>query len=307
VLRVQRTRSWVRSSFRAMGSPCEFLVDGTADHVRLAIAEIGRLESIWSRFDRNSELVALNESGGQWFSVSVDLLDIVNRCATAYRMTSGAFDPTVIDSLERLGYDRTFSSVPANAGNIPQPIKAHGFTSVEIDVEQQRIRMPDGVRLDLGGIGKGLAADRVAAFTVAGGARSVCVSLGGDLHVAGEPSEAGGWPLPIQHPLHRDREFATTRLTTGGIVTSTTLERTWRRSGRPYHHIVDPGSGDSSRTDVAAAIVSHGSTATAEVLAKAAIVVGLAASEQLVVDNGAWGWFLLTDDQLVTIGHRLPT
>jgi FAD:protein FMN transferase len=290
-----------------MGSPCELLVDGTSDHVRSAITEIVRLESIWSRFDPNSELVALNDSAGEWFSASDDLFDIVDKCASAYRMTTGAFDPTVIESLERLGYDRTFSSVLPDTNDDPRLAGAPGFAFVELDAEGQRIRVPEGVRLDLGGIGKGLAADRVAAFTIARGARSVCVSLGGDLHVAGAPSETGGWPLPIEHPLHRNGEFATVRLLRGGMVTSTALERTWHRAGRSYHHIVDPRTGDSSRTDVVAAIVTHRSTATAEVLAKAAMVVGATAGEQLIIENGAWGWFLLADDRMVAIGHRFPT
>jgi FAD:protein FMN transferase len=290
-----------------MGSPCELLVDGTADHVRQAISEIGRLESIWSRFDPDSELVALNASQGHWFVPSDDLFDIVDRCAGAYRMTAGAFDPTVIESLERLGYDRTFSTVADDAADEPNLTSAPGFGCVELDTVGRRIRFPEGVRLDLGGIGKGVAADRIAAFTIASGARSVCVSLGGDLHVAGVPSETGGWPLPIEQPLHRSGEFATVRLARGGMVTSTSFERSWRRGGRTYHHIVDPRTGDSSRTDVVAAVVTHDSTATAEVLAKAAMVVGSAAGEALVIDNAAWGWFLLADDQMVAIGHRLPT
>jgi FAD:protein FMN transferase len=291
-----------------MSAPCELLIDGTAEHVALATAEVRRLESIWTRFDPASELVALNQSNGEWFAASEELFEAVQRCEIAYRITNGAFDPTIITALEQLGYDRTFLDVASDGVPGVRPESAPGFHGVEIDPNGRRVRVPAGVRIDLGGIGKGLAADRVAGLAVAAGARAACVSLGGDVHVAGEPSEPGGWPIPILHPLHRSNEFATVRLQSGGVVTSTSLERSWRRGDITFHHIVDPRTGDSSRTDVAAAIVAHASTAAAEVLAKASMVLGSAGGRELVAANDAWGWFLLTDGQMVDVAHPLdPT
>ena len=298
MLRITRTRTWVRARFFAMGSNCDLLIDGDRTHARDAIALVRRLEHAWSRFEPASELSELNRSNGRWFSASRDLFDAVRLACHINESTGGLFDATVLQSLVSLGYDRSFDAVERSTTARVRACPVPGMAGIALDAEHGMIRLPVGVSLDLGGVGKGLAADRVVATAVEAGARSACVSMGGDVAVAGEPSESDGWPIPIDHPIEHG-EFTTVRLNQGGIVTSTTLQRTWRRGVEQLHHIIDPRTGRPSTTDVLAAIVVHDSTAWAEALAKAAIVAGSTAGLSLLSDHGATGWLMLIDGRLV--------
>src|SRR5205823_4463593 len=112
------------------------------------------------------------------------------------------------------------------------------------------VRAASGVRIDLGGIGKGLAADLVAQGLVDRGARTVLVGLGGDLVAHGESPPDGAWDVPVQDPADDERVAFRYPLARGALVTSTSRIRSWTRNGRSYHHIIDPATGDSARTDV---------------------------------------------------------
>ena len=126
----------------------------------------------------------------------------VDRAIELHGLTGGLFDPTVHDRLVELGYDRTFAKIaavdrPASSPALRTPVLAG------IERDGHHIRLPAGVRLDLGGIGKGLAADLARRRTHRRGARSACVSLGGDIRVAGSTPDGPGGTIPVEDPLDR--------------------------------------------------------------------------------------------------------
>jgi len=141
------------------------------------------------------------------------------------------------------------------------------------------LRLPPGVRLDLGATAKGLGADRAAAAADralrCGG---VLVSLGGDIAVAGQPP-AGGWPVAVadssdsgSDPLARPGGLV--RLAAGGLATSSVTGRQWLWAGRPVHHIIDPGTGFPADGPWRTASVAAASCAEANAASTAAIVAG---------------------------------
>jgi thiamine biosynthesis lipoprotein len=161
---------------------------------------------------------------------------------------------------------------------------------VQIDTETARVRLPAGVRIDLGGVGKGLAADIVAAGLVDRGARTALVSLGGDLRACGEPPPDGAWCVPVEDPRDDRRVAFTHDLATGALVTSTTQMRTWSRGGRVLHHIVDPATGDSARTGVLAVVATAPDAWWAEGVAKAIVIAGADAGLELARRNCVDTW-----------------
>ena len=213
--------------------------------------------------------------------------------------TGGVFDPSIRAALETLGYDRSYTpglSSDLDAGDVSA---APGLAGLEIDRVNHRVRVAPGLSLDLGGIGKGLAADIVATELVADGARSAFVCLGGDIHACGEPAEDDSWPVPLVHPVTGE-QFATHPLAGGGLVMSTTQLRTWRRGAHTIHHIIDPRTGRPTHTDVIAVAVATASAARAEALAKAAIVLGSVDGRQLLVAAGVGAW-LVTERSVLTV------
>jgi len=253
----------------AMGSPAHIVCGDAPDGVTdWAIAELERLEQCWSRFRPDSELSRLNArasasaAAGGWTDVSASMLLALTCAADLTRATAGRFDPTIIDALERSGYDRTFTAITADRNDVPVDAKRStasvpGFAPVEIDEARNRVHLPAGTRIDLGGVGKGLAADLIARGLVDRGARHALVALGGDVRVRGEPIGnigGDGWNIPVVDPFADDRILFRVPLTDGAIVTSTTRVRRWTRAGREFHHIVDPATGDPTRTGVAAVV-----------------------------------------------------
>ena len=146
-----------------------------------ALAEIERLEQCWSRFRRDSELASLCTRAGEWVEVSAAMLLALTCASDLHRVTDGLFDPTILDALERAGYDRTFEEVAPDdrararrRSRSPSPAS----TASRSTSTRAAFAYPRGVRVDLGGLGKGLAADLVSRGLVDRGARSALVSLG---------------------------------------------------------------------------------------------------------------------------------
>lgn len=296
------TGYWIERRVPAMGSTATVTIgDGDAPLCDWAVDELARLEQSWSRFRPDSELTALNRRPDEWVPVSRWLLLAVSRACVLWRVTCGAFDPTVLDALEGAGYDRSFAALDRDDPRPARPpVPPRGCDGVEVDEERRAIRLEAGCRLDLGGIGKGLAADLVAQGLVDRGARSALVSLGGDIRVCGEVPEPG-WPIPVEDPLRPEQVAFEHVLRTGAIVTSTTLIRTWRRGGRSHHHIVDPRTGAPTEGDAAAVVATAPAAWFAEGVAKAAVVLGRERGADLLRRSGVHGWIFGADGSATTV------
>jgi thiamine biosynthesis lipoprotein len=292
---------WQERRFRAMGTAVHLIVGGGHEPlVDWAVAEIERFEQSWSRFRPDSELCRLNARPGEWVPVSADLLVALQRARALWRWSAGAFDPSVLPALEALGYDRTFVEVERDGGPV-EAGAAPGLGEVEIDEAGSAVRLPAGVRLDLGGVGKGLAADLVAEGLVLRGAASALVGLGGDIRAAGDVPE-GGWRVPVQDPFDAAVTWRVVPLGAEAIVTSTSLMRRWRRGGASVHHIVDPLTGASSDSGVVAMVARGESAWWAEGLAKATMVLGEDAAEALLDDAGVEATIFRSDRSTRAVG-----
>jgi thiamine biosynthesis lipoprotein len=206
-----------------------------------------------SRFRPESELCQLNRAAGRWFAASPLLYAAVARALAAAHKSDGLFDPTLLAQLERLGYDRDFAQIAhqeitaeSRPAAVPMP-SAGGWREIALDARHQRIRLPAGVRLDLGGIAKGWAADRALERFCAQGAGAL-VNVGGDLRLRGGPQPGTGWSVGIRHPRagldpSTPEHIATITLSRGGLATSGALRRWWLRSGQRQHHLLDPRTG----------------------------------------------------------------
>lgn len=249
----------LRRSFRAMGTDVELLLDAPdSERARRALdraeTEFERLEQVLSRFRPDSELSRLNRDGRSSVA-SPDLVRVVELALAAREATGGRFDPTVHDALVAAGYDRTFDEVPAEAPVRRSHAAACGGA---VCVDGVTIEVEPGTRLDLGGIGKGYAVDRVAeSLAVAG---PCLVNAGGDIAIRG-----GSWPIAVADGL-------TLELSRGGVATSGRDRRRWVRGGREAHHLIDPATGRPAVSDLVRVTVVADSATDAEVLAKAAFL-----------------------------------
>jgi thiamine biosynthesis lipoprotein len=248
-----------RRIFRAMGSDIELLVDaeGADRELDAAEAEFHRLEALLSRFQPESELSRLNRAGA--IDAGADLFRVVELALAARERTAGRFDPTVHDALVAAGYDRSFEQVDTDGTRAGPPSPAGGG----VRMDGRRIELDPGVRLDLGGIGKGYAAERAAELLALAG--PCLVSAGGDVAV-----RDGSWPVGVETA----DGILTLELTRGGLATSGRDRRCWRRGGHELHHLIDPRTGAPADSDLVRVTVVASDAVDAEVEAKELFFAG---------------------------------
>lgn len=258
---------------RAMGTTFVIVLHpGDVELAEGAIEHLHDLERRWSRFLANSEISVLNRSPGVAVIVSPDTFHVVRAAVDAAAATHGRFDPTVYDTMHAIGYDRTFEEIEPNTHPLAPPHASPGPAGIEFDESLHAITLPVGVRLDLGGIGKGTAADLVTGRLRERGARGAAVSIGGDLRVRGESPTGEGWTV-----VYNDRPLEMAPLIDGGVCTSTVTRRRWATDRGNVHHLVDPRTGRPTPSGIESITVVGATAQQAEVLTKTAMVAGAAA------------------------------
>ena len=273
------TNEVVTHKVGAMGTTAELMVVGGAGDrlIEWAVGRLEQLEATWSRFRPDSELCRLDRHAGHGpVPVSSEMVIAVGHALSLWYVTDGRFDPTVRRSLEASGYDRTFRLVAPDGPALAEPpAPAPGCDGVRLDRVHSTVSLPTGVALDLGGVGKGLAADLVATGLTARGAAGACVGLGGDVRVAGTAADGSAWRIEVEDPFDETRILFSRSLDNKAIVTSTTRFRRWTRGGSVLHHIIDPATGAPADRGVTAVIAEGDDAWWSEGVAKAALVAGV--------------------------------
>jgi thiamine biosynthesis lipoprotein len=279
-----------------MGSEAHVVVvgDDAAEILDLAREDVEALEARWSRFRDDSEVSRLNAAAGAPVVVSEETLLLVRRAIAGWRVTGGRYDPTVLGAMLRAGYDRDLPARRAAPHEPVSPSTLHsGCAEIVLDEPTRLVWMPVDVGFDPGGIGKGLAADLVAARALARGARGVSVNLGGDVRVSGPAPGGEAWRIDVLDPWDSE-PMARVVVRDGAVATSSRTRRVWTSGGEVHHHLVDPGSGGDAASGLAQVTVVAAEGWRAEVLAKGAFVAGVEEGLELLECVGAQG--LLVDD-----------
>lgn len=259
------------------------------DHLDAATAAVEEVvESIdlaCSRFLDDSELSRiLAGTGPRDAIVSTVLAQALATALRAAELSDGAVDPTVGAAVRSAGYTVDFGSVAPDGA--PIALMVHpvpGWRQIRFSPASRRIEIPSGVEIDLGATAKALAADLgagAARDAIQGG--GVLVSLGGDVAVAGTPPEEG-WHVQIAEDSRAEitRDGETIAIRSGGVATSSTTVRRWRRGGVELHHIIDPATGLPAAGPWRTVSVVAGSCVDANIAATGAIVRGAAAAAWL--------------------------
>jgi thiamine biosynthesis lipoprotein len=255
-----------------MGTEIELLVDAEAAGAELdaAEAEFHRLEALLSRFREDSELSRLNREG--LLDAGPDLARVLELALAARERTAGRFDPTVHDAVIAAGYDRSFELLAGDADGPARSAPALGA----VELRGHRVELAPGVRIDLGGIGKGYAAERAAEQLALAG--NCLVNAGGDIATRG-----GSWPVSVE----TGGEPITLELSRGSaLATSGRDRRRWRRAGRELHHLIDPSTGSPAASDLLRVTAIAADALDAEVAAKALFLAG---ADAAVAEADAYG------------------
>ncbi|HEX3792978.1 MAG TPA: FAD:protein FMN transferase [Acidimicrobiales bacterium] len=293
-------------SFRAIGTTATVVVQHPAQAAAaeaILHRELVALDTACSRFRSDSELEHLHRHAGRPVVVSPLLFEALEVAVSVARMTHGAVDPTVGNAIAALGYDCDFEEIgirPALPLGSVGPVAGYG--RMELQAATRTVRIPRGVRLDLGSSAKAFAADRAARHIADQLGDGVLVSLGGDVAVAGPPPD-GGWPVGIAHASSApapdvDQVVA---ITHGGLASSSPTVRTWTVGTEKVHHIVDPATGRPTTPYWTLVSASAASCIEANALSTAAIVWGHQALTRLRPYDGALR-LVRHDGEVFTVG-----
>ena len=267
--------------FRAMNSDILLAADGSNSRVSVGFKEVQEFieagEKRFTRFSDHSELARLNLSSGTWFHSSGDLFNLLSEARTFFDQTNGLFDPSILEALEFAGYDRSMDEirnreVGQTAVKVtPQKVD---FRDIRFDRTNQAIRLPPGMRIDLGGIAKGWIAERAASL-LAFYSSACAVSIGGDLYVIGQPEGKTYWQVAMEDPTDPTRTLAVLKIGSHyAVATSSIGKRKWIRSGQEQHHLIDPRTGEPAVTDWMSVTVIAPHATIAEAFAKSLLIAG---------------------------------
>ncbi len=271
-----------------MGTRAHLVVNETARHfLEEAIEQLCDWNTRWTRFTESSELAAINRADGRPVMVSPDTATLVALSVDAWHLTEGTFDPTVHDAVVNAGYGQPFSDGPTTPG---PPVEVPGAGAIDVDSTTGLVQIPKGVRLDLGGIAKGHAADLLVRQLLERGAIGAAVTIGGDTAVGGECPFADGWPIVTEI----DPATPVAYLRQGGFCFSTTQRRRWATARGPAHHIIDPRTGRPAESTITSVAIASSTASTAEVFATASLVAGWPATRRMI-DAAALSGFVITE------------
>lgn len=210
--------------------------------IEAGFREIKRLEQLFSTWIPTSELSQVNAAAGREpVVVGPETLELVSRSLEMARLTEGGFNIAVGPAVEAWSVTER-ERIPTRE-ELQSLRLLVDWTMINIDSQARTIFLPKpGMRIDVGGIGKGYAADRAVDVMRKMGAKGGVVALSGDIKTFGDLPGMQGFPVGIRHPRQEGALIATVDLKNEAISTAGDYERYFEREGVRYHHILDPKS-----------------------------------------------------------------
>jgi thiamine biosynthesis lipoprotein len=284
------------ATFSCFGTSCAITVTGDAQGVpaQSAVEDARSALLEWheqfSRFLGESELSRLNADPRDTVPVSPLMAQLVDTVIEAASATQGLVDATQVDEIERAGYDGELGSpldLAAALGRAPArrpagPRAAPRWRELSVDLARAAVTRPAGIKIDSGGLAKGLFADVLAQRLSEH--RAFAVSCGGDVRIGGQGAIAR--EVRVESPFNGE-VLHTFKLADAGVATSGIGRRSWLDdAGAPAHHLLDPATGRPAFTGIVQATALAPTAVIAEVRAKAALLSGPRRARAWLPDGG---------------------
>ena len=275
-----------RLTFQAMSTTCRVHCRGqNPGAVRELQQEVLRwvawFEAYYSRFIPESLIGRINAAAGKhWVEVDPETDSLLNLCQEMIFFTRGVFDPTALPLIRLWNWKAQPATLPDD-GAVQAARGLVGWRRLQR--RPGAIFLPrEGMCLDLGGIGKEYAVDRVAGLAAAHGFNHVLVDFGQDVRVCGSPPENGAWHIGLEDPHHPGRCWTGVAVTNHAVATSGDYLRHFTAQGRRYGHIIDPRVGYPVRNGVLSVSVIAPHCTLAGLLSTSAFVLGVKEGLELI-------------------------
>ncbi len=245
-----------------------------------ALRECGRYDRLLSRTQEDSDVWRINHAEGKPVTVSDDTITILETARKISELSNGAFDVTIAPASTLWDFTSGESVLP-DAAALEAAAEKVDYSKIEID--GSTVTLPKGMMIDLGGIAKGYAADKVKEYLEGRGIESAILSFGGNIVAIGLKPGGKPWKVGIQDIDKPTGAYMLVSKNFGGsTVTSGIYERGFDLDGVRYHHLLDPGTGWPVQNELAAVTIFSDSSLMGDALSTAAFVLGTEKGGELI-------------------------
>jgi thiamine biosynthesis lipoprotein len=264
-------------------------------------ATLERIENIASTYRETSELSKFNaNSSTDWIDASAEFCDLIYQALYVSQETAGAFDITVGPLVNLWGFGPDPAAIqPPSPEQIDAALRHVGFRKLQADCAQPAVRKSSAsMYVDLSGWAKGHAVDRVAGLLDQNGLENYLVEIGGELRVHGHNAENREFAIALEKPVPgQGDEYSIVRVSNAGIATSGDYRNYFENDGQLFSHIIDPRTGSPINHELAAVTVVGDTTAYADAMATALLVLGPGDGLALAENLGVAAYFSVRTDQ----------
>ncbi|MFA6973675.1 MAG: FAD:protein FMN transferase [Parcubacteria group bacterium] len=279
----------ISENFRAIGTDVSVEIVEALGHLEpkgalSALEKVKNIfaknEKIFSRFDAGSELSKINQNLNQEVVVSTEMFEVLELCLKFYKLSDGFFDPRVIETLEKIGYDKDFKLVsgevspPQRLGVVEVKPRLETFDE---DLENDLVINPAKKtviarkRIDTTGIAKGFTVDEAVQYLKKQGFENFVVDAGGDMFAQGRDAEDNDWTIGIEG-LADDKVML--KLNQEGIATSGISRKRWTIGDKKFHHLINPKDPEKFSHEIKTVTVIESKTVEADGRAKVLVLMG---------------------------------
>ena len=272
----QRAEEPATGQIFAMDTIMSMDVYGEGGEEDLARAEetIYRLEDLWAVTDENSEIWALNHSGGAWVDLSQETADLLSQALELCALTGGALDLTAYSAVPAGGCTPGESRGPAPAERAALRPR-HASTPRELDGDGLRARLPENMELDLGAVAKGYTGTYLAEQLRQAGVTSAILRLGGNIQAVGTRPDGNPWRVAIQDPdSQQEATLGVVEVSDQAVITSGGYQRYFEADGETYWHIMDPDTAAPARGGLTSVTVIGADGTVCDAMSTALFVMG---------------------------------
>jgi len=234
-----------QDAFRALGGPCSIAIappfpKRIEEAFQSSRAELLRIEEKYSRFRESSLVSSINRlAGKQAVAIDEETFLLFSLADRLYTETNGVFDITT--GTVSMLWDWKSRRIPSDA-EVSLALQKVGWRNCVLKQDSIYLTQ-EGMQIDLGGLGKEYAVDRVATVLRNNQVSNALVNLSGDIFALGTNSLGQPWQVGIQHPRDQGKLLARISVSNGGLATSGDYERFFEYKGKRYCHIISPKTG----------------------------------------------------------------
>ena len=239
-----------------------------------AFKEMERIEKVFSKFNKNSEVSNINRLAGlEKVAASEEVFKLTEKSVYYSRISDGAFDITVAPLMEIWGFVRRHKSIP-DKETIENALEGVGYKNIELDPKKLSVKfLNKKTKIDFGGIAKGYAVDRAKDVLVSRGIKNGLVNLGGNIFALGSAPGNKAWKIGVEDPRNKGKLLRSFELTNRAMSTSGNYERCFEIGGKRYSHIINPLTGEPCQGIISVTVAAD-SAEQADGLSTAIFVMG---------------------------------